>query len=73
MRKKIMVKMARGGYMTVVAEGDVRSGYDSYDGPWIDIEVDLYWPHGGQIAEKNIADWSQVQETFYEAVVADDR
>ena len=60
-RETVQVKMARGGYMSLVVEGRVYS-----DG---DVEIEsIKWPGGGKVADKNIADMTQVQDAFVEAV-----
>ena len=59
-RETVNVKMARGEYMSLVVEGRVYSD---------DVEIDsIQWPSGGEVADKNIADMTQVQEAFAEAV-----
>jgi hypothetical protein len=59
-RETVKVKMARGGFMSLVVEGRVYSD---------DVEIDsIQWPSGGEVADKNIADMTQVQEAFVEAV-----
>jgi hypothetical protein len=67
--EKVNVKMARGGYISLVVEGRVYPDSDGAGRKWTEVEIEaIKWPGGGEVAEKNIADMTQVQEAFAEAV-----
>jgi hypothetical protein len=68
-RETVNVKMARGGYMSLEVEGRVYPDSDGAGRKWTEVEIEsIQWPGGGKVAEKNIADMTQVQEAFAEAV-----
>ena len=65
----VQVKMARGGCMKLDVEGRVYKDSDGAGQTWTDVEIKaICWPGGGEVKEKNIADITQVQEAYYEAV-----
>ena len=68
-RETVQIKMARGGYMSLVVEGRVYPDSDGAGRKWTEVEIEsIKWPGGGEVAEKNIANMSQVQDAFAEAV-----
>jgi len=72
--KTVQIKMDRGGYMPLVVEGRVFPNSDGSGQTWTDVEIhSVFWPGGGVVAEKNIADEHQVEDAFYEKVKHDDR
>jgi hypothetical protein len=68
-RETVQVKMARGGYLSLEVEGRVYSDGDGSGRKWTEVEIEsINWPGGGKVKDKNIADMTQVQEAFAEAV-----
>ena len=68
-RETVPVKMARGGYMLLIVEGDIYQSTDGAGAEMEEIEItSIKWPGGGVVADKNIADWRQVKDGFSNAV-----
>jgi hypothetical protein len=69
MSTTVQVKMARGGYMNLEIEGRSYQDGDGAGKSWTEVEIDsICWPGGGKVADKNIADMSQVEEAFERAL-----
>jgi hypothetical protein len=69
MSTKVLIKMARGGYMNLEVEGRVYPDSDGAGRKWTEVEIDsINWPGGGKVADKNIADMSQVEEALEAAL-----
>jgi hypothetical protein len=57
--------MARGGYVNLEVEGRAYNDSDGAGRKWTEVEIDsISWPNGGKVADKNIADMTQVEEDF---------
>jgi hypothetical protein len=70
----IKVKMARGGYMNLEADGRVYSDSNGAGERFIECDdFELCWPGGGEVNPKNIADMGAALETYIEAVIEHDR
>ena len=68
-RETVKVRMARGGYMSLEVTGRVFPDSDGAGRKWTEVEIEsIKWPGGGEVADKNIADMTQVQEVFQAAV-----
>jgi hypothetical protein len=65
----VKIKMARGGYMNLEVTGTCHSDSDGSGRSWTEVEITgIFWPGGGKVADKNIADMTQVEEAFEEAL-----
>ena len=65
----IKVKMARGGYMMLKADGRVYGDSDGAGQKFTCLDdFELRWPGGGVVADKNV-DMSQAEEAYIEAVI----
>jgi hypothetical protein len=67
----IKVKMARGGYMMLEAEGRVYNDSDGAGQRFTCLDdFELRWPGGGVVADKNVADITQAEEAYIDAVTS---
>jgi hypothetical protein len=68
----VRVEMARGGKMPLLVTGSAHSDHYGVPGSpvWTEVEIEsIKWPGGGgEVDEKNIADMTQVEEAFLEAL-----
>ena len=66
---EISVRMARGGFMNLNAEGRVfRDDTPGQSGIFCD-DFELRWPGGGIVANKNIASVDEAVETYIDTVI----
>ncbi|MBE3145474.1 MAG: hypothetical protein IMZ61_16355 [Planctomycetes bacterium] len=65
MSTKVQVEMVRGGFISLEVEGRIYPHRDGSGRQWTEVEIhSINWPGGGKVADKNIADITQVEEAF---------
>jgi len=65
---RVKARMKRGGCLCLDVYAKVYNNSDGAGQKWVDVDLlSIQWPHGGEVAEKNIASMDEFKTAIIEA------